>query len=251
MQSNGMHPPELPDAGARWAFFLDVDGTLIEIAATPESVVVPAHLVPLLARLREAADGALALVSGRTVEELDRLFAPEHFIAAGVHGAQLRVSDGPPSTSADVRALDPVRNVLATLERRYPGVRAEDKGTAIAVHYRAVPEAESAVVQAGTESVERLGAAYEMLHGRKVVEIRRRDATKGHAVTTLLESPPFRDRMPVYIGDDVTDEDAFRAVNDANGISVHVGDRIDTNATRRLASVADVLEWLERVVARL
>jgi trehalose 6-phosphate phosphatase len=251
LQSNGTPPPELPNAGDRWAFFLDVDGTLLEIAATPESVIVRPRLVPLLTRLRDAVEGALALVSGRTVAELDALFTPERFVVAGIHGAQLRSTGDALITSPDLAGLDPAREMLATFTRRFPGVRMEDKGLAIAVHYRSVPQAESAVRDVGAAIVERLGSAYEVLFGRKIVEIRRRDATKGHAVTTLLEAAPFRGRRPVYLGDDLTDEDAFGVVNDAGGLSVLVGGRIDTRATRRLVTVTDVHRWLEAVTDRL
>jgi len=250
-QSNGSPPPELPEAGDPWAFFLDVDGTLLEIAATPESVVVPPDLVPLLARLRGAVGGALALVSGRTITELDGLFDPERFVAAGIHGAQLRSPGDALTVATDVAALDPAREILATFRRRYPAILVEDKGLAIAIHYRSTPEAEPAVHEVGTAIVERLGSAYEVLFGRKIVEVRRRDATKGHAVAALLEIAPFRDRLPVYLGDDRTDEDAFDVVNRADGLSVHVGSRIDTRATRRLAGVTDVHRWLAAVADRL
>lgn len=218
-----MPAPELPARADRLALFLDVDGTLLEIAPTPEAVRVPARLVPLLEELTVALGGALALVSGRPLAQIDALLAPFRPAAAGVHGAELRTADGALLVDDPSPPLDPA--LRAGLERELAGiagVRLEDKGHAIACHYRAVPEA-GPRVRAAAEAVRGVWPDLAILEGRMVVELRRAGADKGRALRMLMARPPFLGRVPVAIGDDVTDLDAFAAAEALGGRGLVVG----------------------------
>ena len=237
-----------PDAVTQqedWALFLDVDGTLLELAETPESVYVPESLKSLLNALSARLDGALALVSGRSIADLDGLFSPLRLCASGVHGAERRDASGRlvrPAVDSD--RLREVRDELAAFVASRQGLLLEDKGFALAVHFRLAPEMSVAVHDLVHSLVERLGPEYVVQAGKCVYEIRPGAWTKGTAIRALLEQAPFSGRRPLYIGDDVTDEDAFRVVNSLDGISVRVGDAATTHAQFRLNRVPDVHRWL-------
>lgn len=247
--------PPLPGAGDRWALFLDVDGTLVAIAPTPETVRAEPRLLPLLDRLRVASEGALALVSGRSLASIDRVFEPLVLPAAGVHGWERRRADGtalPIKVSAE--ALLPVRTALETYAAAHPGVLFEDKGDSVALHYRLAPRYGAAVRQLAR----RLLAEHpglRLIEGRKVVEFVPRGTDKGVAVDAFLAEPPFAGRYPVYLGDDATDEDAFAAVNRRGGLSIRIDDpeqrRRSTAAQFRLPSVNAVHDWLAAVAKQL
>jgi trehalose 6-phosphate phosphatase len=232
---------------ARWALFLDVDGTLLEVAATPESVYVSEGLKILLNELSERLGGALALISGRTIEDLDRLFAPLRFCASGVHGAERREANG-----RLVRAAlehDDLREAHAELMgfvRAHDGLLLEDKSFALALHYRLAPHLEEAAHELMRATLERLGSKYLLQPGKRVLEIRPAAWSKGTAVRSFLQEAPFAGRAPIYIGDDVTDEHAFEAVNELQGLSVRVGDAVATRARFRLPTVTDVHKWLSQ-----
>lgn len=223
----------------RWCLFLDVDGTLLEIAPTPDAVRVDESLNRLLLRVRDALDGAVALISGRPLEQLDELFAPERWLAAGLHGLERRGADerirhvGPHAA-----ALADARLALADLARRSSGTLFEDKGRALALHYRAVPGLESVLRREINEIATRLGRDYHVLEGNRVFEVKPTAATKADAIRAFLSEPPFAGRRPMFIGDDITDLDGFAAVERAGGISVAVGDRVQ--AQSRVASPRDV-----------
>jgi trehalose 6-phosphate phosphatase len=228
----------------RAALFLDVDGTLLEIAPRPDLVSVPPGLPALIERCARARGGALALVSGRPVVDLDRLFRPWRGAAAGLHGIERRGADGvlrriPLGDGA--AALDRIRPRLFALAQQIPGLLVEDKGATVALHYRAVPQSEPAVIAAATAL---LPPALRLIPGKMVVEFQPRAGNKGAAVAAFLGEPPFLDRPPVYLGDDTTDEDGFAEVNRRGGLSILVGPRRDTAATHHLASVAAALAWL-------
>lgn len=206
------------------AFFLDVDGTLIDLAPHPDAVEIPAGLPATLGALFRCAGGALALVSGRGLASLDALFGPA-FPAAGSHGAQLRPRPGEDSWTAAPLAPDLASAIVETaagVAQIAPGVFAEDKGTAIAVHYRAAPQAASRLA----ESLTRLVAGREdvrLLPGHFVFEIKRAGYDKGTALDRFMADAPFRGRIPVFIGDDVTDEAGFRAARAHGGLAIAVG----------------------------
>jgi trehalose 6-phosphate phosphatase len=233
-----------PDEG--WALFLDVDGTLLEIAPTPQQVVVPDHLRGLLNDVYVRLDGALALVSGRSLESLDQLFAPLRFSASGIHGCERRTPDGCViQPDVDQRKLDAVRNVLIAFVEANEGLLIEDKRYGLAVHFRRVPHLGAEVRERMQAMLSQLGPEFALQAGKCVFELRPSAWTKGASIATFMREPPFRDRRPIYIGDDLTDEDAFAVVNAFGGVSIRVGEATSTLAQHRLASVPDVLRWLE------
>jgi trehalose 6-phosphate phosphatase len=226
--------PDLP-----WCLFLDVDGTLLEIAATPDTVSVDDHLRQLLSEVSHALDGAVALVSGRAIAALDQLFAPQRWPAAGLHGIERRDARGGLHRHAPARLrLDEARLQLLYLAARTPGILLEDKGAAIAVHYRAVPEIEPKLRRVLGAVVARLAPDYHLLEGKQVFELKPAFATKADAVQAFMREAPFAGRRPIYVGDDVTDLDGFAAVERVGGLSVAVGDRVQ--AQLRVASPRDV-----------
>lgn len=206
------------------ALFLDVDGTLLDIAPEPDQVIVPAGLRQVLEGLERDLGGALALVSGRAVPDLDRLFDPVLLPAAGVHGASLRLSrDGEARWVAPPPDLDHARRAVAAFVAAHPGTRFEDKTASVVLHYRGRPEAGEAagtLVGALAGEDDRL----EALSGKMVWEIRPRGVDKGEALDRFLATAPFAGRLPVFAGDDVTDLAGFDAARRHGGQAILVGD---------------------------
>ncbi len=233
------------------ALFLDVDGTLLEIAAAPRSVSVPTELQELLRALLRASGGAVALVSGRRIADLDTLFAPLTLPSAGLHGFERRSASGayrrrtPPSAAA----LEAAREAMLHLGRRHPGLLVEDKHFALALHYRGAPHLEDTVVEAMKGIAVSLSGELELQRGKMVVELRPAGATKAHALAEFLEEAPFTGRLPIFIGDDLTDEPAFELVNRLDGISVVVSAARPSSARTRLPDVAAVRGWLTQLHA--
>ncbi|HSD59805.1 MAG TPA: trehalose-phosphatase [Burkholderiales bacterium] len=227
------------------AFFLDVDGTLLAIATTPASVAVDPGLPRLLARLQAAVGGALALISGRAIAALDRLFPPLRLPAAGQHGAERRDSAGRHHVHAmDPRGLAEAREIARAFEASHAGVLTEDKGQSLAVHFRQAPEAEAAL-RARLESVVAASDGELALQpGKMVFEVKPAGRDKGTAIGEFMAEPPFRGRFPVFIGDDITDEYGFAVVNGLGGLSVKVGPGASC-ARYRLTGVVEVRDWLE------
>jgi trehalose 6-phosphate phosphatase len=201
------------------AFFLDVDGTLLEIAPRPEDVFADETLRDMLAGLTVACDGALALVSGRRIEDVDRIFAPSRLVIAGLHGAELRFPDGT-RVAARSTAMDCVRSKVQAFVSAHEGARLEDKGATLAVHYRQRPALEAEVLTFLRHVAEE---GLEVQPGKMVAELKESRHDKGKAIETLLAVPPFRGRTPVFVGDDLTDEAGFGFVNKCEGLSVRVG----------------------------
>jgi trehalose 6-phosphate phosphatase len=216
----GTTPP--PSDG--WALFLDVDGTLLEIAPTPEAVRVPPGLPELLARLSRRFGGSLAIVSGRCIAEIDQMFHPFRFPAAGIHGIELRDARGELHYAGlrDVD-LDWARAELLRFIRHHPGLILEDKGRALALHFRQVPELENEVLAVLGRVLPQLPAEAHLQPGHCVVEIKSAVADKRTAIRRLLEEPPFAGRVPVFVGDDVTDHEGLAYVESAGGHAVFVG----------------------------
>ena len=253
-------PPPLPGTGESWALFLDIDGTLLPIAPTPHTVRVEPALLSLLTRLRRDCDGALALVSGRTLADIDTLFAPLELPAAGLHGLERRRADGNTSfTPTADAAIEELRPLLEAYVAARPGLFCEDKGRSIALHYRLAPRYGAAACR----FVRRLAAErpqLRLIEGRKVLECVPRGTNKGVAIAAFLAEPPFLGRRPVYAGDDTTDEDGFAAVNAMGGLSIRVADgssarerRTDSASVARhcVPSVTAFHLWLEQVADRL
>jgi trehalose 6-phosphate phosphatase len=233
------------------ALFLDFDGTLVEIAERAEAVVVPPDLPGLLQRLTAALGGALATVSGRPIDNIDRMLAPARFAAAGAHGAELRPSgqDGllrvgtplPERLHADLTGL------LARWKERWPGIYAEDKGVAFAIHYRQAPEAEP-VIAAALSSLN-AGQAWKVMRGHCVFEVKSALLSKASAVRSLMQSPPFLGRRPIFVGDDRTDLDGIAAAVELGGAGIAVGDLKADQAEWRLSHPASVRDWLRGLLA--
>jgi trehalose 6-phosphate phosphatase len=227
------------------ALFLDVDGTLLDICLRPEDVVVPAELRSTLESAYQALDGALALVSGRAIRDLDRLFAPLRLPAAGQHGSELRLE-----SAGEIRAIasrgigQALREAVTTLASQHPGVEIEDKGLTLAIHYRAAPLAGPLLARALGGLVARLGQGLALCRGKMVFELRDARLTKASAVEAFLQHPPFSGRLPVFIGDDRTDEDGFEAVERHGGIAMPVGAARKGMRRATFAEPADVREWL-------
>jgi trehalose 6-phosphate phosphatase len=232
-------PPLLPPDVA---LFLDFDGTLVELASRPDAVVVEAELPPILHALARRLGGALALVTGRRLADVDALLAPARLPAAGQHGAELRPR---PGEGTRTRTAGGIGIIARSLRERFghdARLLIEDKGAAVALHYRQAPERAPECVQALRELAQPW-PALEVFTGKRVVEARARGADKGEAVRALAAEPPFARRVPVFVGDDRTDEDAFAAAHAAGGWSVKVGDG-PTLARYRCAGVREARAWL-------
>lgn len=240
-------PPPLLDAAC--ALFLDVDGTLIEFADDPEAVVLLPDVREAIGRISDRLDGAVALISGRPLAQLDRLFAPLHLPAAGLHGHQVRglgehasavAADDNPDTS---QWLHGVHQQAMRFAHGHPGVLVEDKGRSLALHWRGAPHA-AQQVRAFAEQQMGGRPGYRLQPGDHVVEFVPEGSDKGRAVHQLMQQLPFRGRVPVFIGDDLTDEFGFEAANTLHGWSVLVGAREPSAAVFALPQVHDVHAWL-------
>jgi trehalose 6-phosphate phosphatase len=230
------------------ALFLDVDGTLLEIAPRPELVQVPEGLPTLMIRLSAEREGALALISGRPLAQLDQLFQPWQGAAAGLHGLERRRADGILDCVFDgdsAVAIESLRPKLAALAADGTGLTLEDKGGTLALHYRAAPQREPEI-HAVVEALHRETASVlRLITGKMVVEFQPRSADKGRALAAFLAEPPFLGRRPVFVGDDTTDEDGFAEIRRHGGIAVRVGPSDgETAANYRVPSVEAVLAWL-------
>jgi trehalose 6-phosphate phosphatase len=229
------------------AYFLDADGTLLDIMPRPEDVVADATLRALLAGLVGAARGALALVSGRAIKDIDRIFAPLIFPAAGLHGGEIRFPDRSRSSPA-AGAMDAVRPSLAGFVAAHPGLRLEDKGAALAIHFRQTPELADEVLEFLGSLAQQFGLAVQQ--GKMVAELKEAHHDKASGIAALLASPPFSGRKPVFIGDDSTDESGFRFVNAQGGVSVRVGPAaIASDARYRLRDPSEVRAELHQLLA--
>lgn len=236
--------------GGLYAFFFDVDGTLAAIQSRPEAVFIPEQVVDQLQQLSALSQGALALVSGRPIEQLDALAAPWHGPAAGVHGAERRDADGGMQRiTLPVEVEQELRMELQNAMALWPGTQLEIKGMAFALHYRQAMQHEQDVMRLAEQSVKRFpGLALQP--GKCVVEIKPLGIDKGAAIRDFMQQAPFAGRIPVFIGDDLTDEKGFLAVNAMQGISIKVGEG-STQARYRLTHVDAVYGWLERTLLRL
>ena len=236
--------------GTHWALFLDVDGTLLHIAETPDGVRPDEAVLPLLARLQSALEGAVALISGREIRDLDRLFGPLALPSAGLHGLEHRDATGRVQVLGEAEALDHLRAPLRKMAGSHAGLMLEDKGRALAFHYRLAP-GEGRRIEQEISDLAADSPDLRLIHGKMVIEIKPRHADKGSALRAFMSEPPFQGRLPVFLGDDVTDEDAFQAVNELGGLSIHIdhdtgqgGASRPTAAGYRLHGVDEALAWL-------
>ena len=226
------------------ALFLDVDGTLLDLAQHPDHVEVDVRLHDDLARVHARLDGALALLSGRPLAQLDRLFDWHARAAAGLHGAQLRSPDGTVHTTGNAAAFAQARARAAELVSAVRGVLLEDKRLALALHYRRAPAAREAAERIAEVLLQDVGESHVLQQGDHVIELKPAGVDKGLALAALMQEAPFRGRTPWMLGDDLTDEHAFRHVNASGGVSVIVGARRPTEARCALEDPAAVRAWL-------
>lgn len=233
-----------------WALFLDVDGTLLEHISDPGSVQAPAALVTALHTIRRCNGGALALVSGRALSGLDRIFG-DTFPAAGQHGLELRSANG--HQFRDVEAAPLISAAAMALKRLtapLTGVLIEDKGLSVTLHYRAAPAARAQLLALAEAVAAPYGADLDLVDGNLAIELRPSRSDKGRAILAFLQWPPFQGRQPVFLGDDRTDEDGFAVVNTLSGHSVKIGGG-PTVAAWRMTDPAQVRVWIHAYAAFL
>lgn len=234
---------------SRTCLFLDVDGTLVDIVPRPQDVHVDDELLVLLSRLQFTLGGAVALISGRPLEELDRLFAPLRLPMAGIHGFERRSVQGEVHrpTVAPSR-LDMARDRLAELASAHPGVLVEDKRSALALHFRGAPQAMESAVTVMRTCAREAGSEFELLEGSCVIELKPAGQNKATAIEAFMQEEPFAGLLPIYIGDDRTDFDGFGAVRRHGGVDIAVGELVP--ARWRLENPAAVRSWLQSLLAQ-
>ncbi|HZG08701.1 MAG TPA: trehalose-phosphatase [Allosphingosinicella sp.] len=238
-------PPEGLLRGA--ALFLDFDGTLVNLAESPGAIEVPGSLTPLLERLSERLGGRLAIVSGRSVADLDGHLGCSGFAVSGSHGLELRFADGNSLPVAAPEGLDHARGEFARLAAADPRLLVEEKPASIALHYRRAPERAGEAEALVRSLAEEAGLAVQP--GKMVMEIRPRGSDKGDALRRLMREQPFAGARPLFVGDDLTDEHAFAAAAALGGGGILVGPPRPTAATWRLDGVADITAWLSAEAA--
>jgi trehalose 6-phosphate phosphatase len=231
------------------AILLDIDGTILDIAPAPQEVSVPPALRHTLSRLNELTGGALALVSGRKLADIDLIFAPLKLAAIGGHGAEVRPAPGvEPRLRAGTLNAE-LKRKLATLTELAPGILVEDKGYSLALHYRLAPDQGPALRTAIARICAQMPAhAVDVLPGKLVIEVKPAGVDKATAVCELMKDPPFVDRHPIFIGDDTTDEPVFGVIPKFGGLAFSVG-RIVPGVYGHFDTPEDVRAWLARIVA--
>jgi trehalose 6-phosphate phosphatase len=231
------------------AILLDIDGTLLDLAPTPREVWVPPGLARTLNGLLEKTAGALALVSGRSLNDIDLIFAPEQFPAVGGHGAEMRISADNESVATHAPPMDKeLKRRLAAIARLSPGILLEDKGYSLALHYRLAPHAEKAIYEAiALIRADLPNAPIELMPGKCVYEIKHSGFNKATGVLELMAHEPFRGRRPIFIGDDVTDESVFALMPDLGGLAFSVGRRA-MGVADHFDEPRDVRQWLARLL---
>src|SRR5688572_2018687 len=228
-----------------FAYFLDIDGTLVDFADAPGAVTLDPALPDLVEALYQSSGGAIALITGRSIADADRLFPARRLAIAGQHGHERRSADGRMARHHVLPcALDPARRTLSAAVERHSGLFLEDKGLSLALHYRRAPHLASVAHRLMRSVHESLGDRYCVHDGKSVVELTPAGRDKGLAIRAFMREAPFRGKPPVFIGDDVTDEDGFAVINSLGGDSIKVGPG-PTVAEWRFPSVRAVLAWLE------
>lgn len=236
-----------PAPRREWAYFFDLDGTLIDFADTPSAVRVSEELRRLLEDLHSTSGGAVALMSGRSIAEIDRLFPHIRIPVAGQHGIERRSAEGIVTRHAfPARRFESVRDGIAAAVASKPGLLLEDKGLSLAVHYRRAARLGSYAHRLARSVLSDLGEEFCLQPGKYVVELRPAGKDKGVGVLEFMTEAPFRGRTPVFVGDDVTDEYGFATVNKLEGHSVKVGPG-RTAARWRLRNVQAVEQWLRSI----
>jgi trehalose 6-phosphate phosphatase len=246
-----MEPSEVSAAPERWALFLDVDGTMLDVAATPDDVIIAPELIQNLARIDKMLAGALALVSGRTIAVLDRMFAPLSLAAAGEHGAELRAASGQPVSRATRRELPrELKLSLSQIAAEQPALVFEEKPSSVVIHYRRAPDLGPEVGRRIRTLLERSGPGLTLFPGKMSWDIRDGTFTKGTALRHLMSADQFSGRIPIFIGDDRTDEDGFDEAERQGGVALAVEGEYQGSRKPAFHAPAHVREWLQRLAAR-
>jgi len=232
-----------------FAVLLDIDGTLLDLAPTPREVCVPPDLSKPLNRLLDKTSGAVALVSGRSLNDIDLIFAPEQFPAVGGHGAEMRLESDSEAVAIHAPPMDKeLKRRLAAIAKLSPGILLEDKGYSLALHYRLAPHAEKAIYAAvSLIRADLPNAPIEVMPGKCVCEIKHSGFNKASGVIELMTHDPFKGRRPIFIGDDVTDESVFAIMPELRGLAFSVGRRAK-GVVSHFDEPRDVRQWLARLV---
>lgn len=233
------------------ALFLDMDGTLLELAETPETVQIPDGLVALLQRLEQSLDGAVAIISGRVIRDIDALLYPANLAASGVHGAELRKGPGESIESVKAQLPEDLLDSMRRLAADMPGVLIEPKPPGLAIHYRRMPSAEPLVLAALERALMQHAGTFEILRGKKLFEIVPSGLSKGTALARLCKLPAFEDRVPIMIGDDIGDEAAFSVAESMKGFALRVAGEHYGDDIADFAGPRAVVRWLEQLSHRL
>ena len=237
-----MQPPAL-DFNQPIALFLDVDGTLLEFCNNPDDVYPGVELNLILKSLSSLLKGALALVTGRRVLEIDRIFHPLQLPVGGQHGLEHRDAEGNFKLVKSLKFPENIRSQIQCFGEIYPECAIEDKSLTMAIHYRRAPKLEEKVLKFVNKLIEG-EKHFHAISGNMVIEIKPLGVDKGHSIALFMENEPFLDKLPIFIGDDVTDEDGFKYINANNGISIKVGTRTSSLARYNLNNVNAVHDWL-------
>jgi trehalose 6-phosphate phosphatase len=249
LSSGGPQLPR-PEDLATIALLLDVDGTILDTAITPGGVVVPSSLRSSLGELHAKSAGAVALVSGRMIRNLDALFAPLRLPAIGGHGAEMRLSSNDATRTRQAVTIGrPLRDLIASAVTFDPRVILEDKGSSLAVHYRLAPHLEQTLKAKIAAIITRAARDLEVMHGNAVIEIKPAGFSKGEAVGEMMKNPPFAHRKPVFVGDDTTDESVFKVLPMFGGVGYSV-ERLIIGANGTFNSPREVRCWLARLCGR-
>lgn len=237
----------LPRIAPDTALFLDFDGTLVELASQPEAVSIPPTLTSTLATLYAQLGGALALVSGRRMLDLDGFLAPLQLPMAVEHGAQRRGAHGQ-IISAPATDLRHVLKAAEELAAQHPGLTFEHKNLALSLHYRQAPELQALCLQVMREAAAR-SSGLQLMHGKCVIDLKPAGVSKGTAIAAFMSEAPFAGRVPVFAGDDITDEDGFDEVQRMGGHAVKVGPGPSV-ASHRCPGVSELATWLQSALAQ-
>ena len=247
----GMQSSEIASNPERWALFLDVDGTILDVAVTPDDVVIAPDLIQSLSRVDALLSGALAFVSGRTIAVLDRLFAPLTLAAAGEHGAELRPGPGQIVSRCTTRLFDPaLKAALQQLVAEHPALLLEEKPSSVVIHYRRAPELGPSLEQRIRSVLDLADFGLGLHPGKMSWDIREGTCTKGTALRQLMAVDRFSGRTPIYVGDDLTDEDGFAEAERQGGVALAVAGEYRTQRPIAFLAPENVRDWLRQLAAR-